>query len=60
MAGVTRALRPREEFARFFDGLGLVAPGVEIVHKWRPDLGEPVPGQDDGVIPEYGPVARER
>ncbi|MFF2203049.1 SAM-dependent methyltransferase [Streptomyces sp. NPDC058145] len=59
-AGVTLALRSREEFARFFDGLDLVEPGVEIVHKWHPELGEPVPGQDDGVIPGYGAVARKR
>ncbi|MGW5491829.1 SAM-dependent methyltransferase [Streptomyces olivaceoviridis] len=58
-AGVTLALRSREEFARFFSGLDLVDPGVEIVHKWHPDLGEPVPRQDDGVIPGYGTVARK-
>jgi hypothetical protein len=58
-AGVTLALRSREEFARFFDGLELVEPGVEVVHRWHPELGEPVPGQDDGVIPGYGAVARK-
>ncbi|CAM5337070.1 hypothetical protein GCM10010345_16030 [Streptomyces canarius] len=58
-AGVTLALRSREEFARFFTGLDVVDPGVEIVHKWHPDLGEPVPGQVDGVIPGYGAVARK-
>jgi len=58
-AGVTLALRSRDEFARFFHGLDLVAPGVEVVHQWRPELGEPVPGQDDGVIPGYGAVARK-
>ncbi|MFG2355753.1 SAM-dependent methyltransferase [Streptomyces sp. NPDC048521] len=59
-AGVTLALRSHAEFARFFDGLDLVDPGVEVVHKWHPELGEPVPGQDDGVIPGYGAVARKR
>ncbi|GHD84280.1 SAM-dependent methyltransferase [Streptomyces naganishii] len=58
-AGVTLALRSREQFTRFFDGLELVEPGVEVVHKWHPELGEPVPGQDDGVIPGYGAVARK-
>ncbi|MGI5510718.1 SAM-dependent methyltransferase [Streptomyces sp. CA-106131] len=58
-AGVTLALRSRVEFARFFDGLELVEPGVEVVHKWHPELGEPVPGQDDGVIPGYGAVGRK-
>ncbi|MFF3462978.1 SAM-dependent methyltransferase [Streptomyces sp. NPDC001984] len=58
-AGVTLALRSREEFTRFFDGLELVAPGVEGVHRWHPELGDPVPGQDDGVIPGYGAVGRK-
>lgn len=58
-AGVTLALRSREEFTRFFDGLELVDPGVEVPHHWHPELGEPVPGQDDGVIPGYGAVARK-
>jgi nucleotide-binding universal stress UspA family protein len=58
-AGVTLALRSRAEFTRFFDGLDLVEPGVEVPHRWHPELGEPVPGQDDGVIPGYGAVARK-
>ncbi len=32
-AGVTLALRSREELSRFFDGLQLVDPGVRIVHQ---------------------------
>ncbi|MFE6173917.1 SAM-dependent methyltransferase [Streptomyces sp. NPDC056464] len=58
-AGVTLALRSREEFARFFDGLELVEPGVQVPHQWHPELGEPVPGQDDGAIPGYGAVGRK-
>ncbi|PAZ12961.1 methyltransferase [Streptomyces sp. SA15] len=58
-AGVTLALRSREEFTRFFDGLELVEPGVEVPHRWHPELGEPVPGQDTGVIPGYGAVGRK-
>ncbi|MFD5712629.1 SAM-dependent methyltransferase [Streptomyces pharetrae] len=58
-AGVTLALRSRAEFTRFFDGLDLVDPGVAVVDKWRPELGEPVPGEDDGVIPGYGAVGRK-
>ncbi|SDC26956.1 SAM-dependent methyltransferase [Streptomyces prasinopilosus] len=58
-AGVTLALRSREEFTRFFDGLELVDPGVQVPHLWHPELGEPVPGQDDGVIPGYGAVGRK-
>ncbi|NJP49508.1 SAM-dependent methyltransferase [Streptomyces sp. SBST2-5] len=58
-AGVTLALRSREEFARFFTGLELVDPGIEVPHRWHPELGDPVPGQDDGVIPGYGAVGRK-
>ncbi|MFE4579075.1 SAM-dependent methyltransferase, partial [Streptomyces chartreusis] len=41
-AGVTLALRSRDEFTHFFDGLELVPPGVEVPHLWHPDLGDPV------------------
>ncbi|WP_416530888.1 SAM-dependent methyltransferase [Streptomyces coelicoflavus] len=58
-AGVTLALRSREEFTRFFTGLDLVEPGVEVPHRWHPELGDPVAGQEDGVIPGYGAVARK-
>ncbi|WP_371672220.1 SAM-dependent methyltransferase [Streptomyces sp. NBC_00289] len=58
-AGVTLALRSRREFARFFDALDLVEPGVEVPQLWHPELGEPVPGQDDGIIPGYGAVGRK-
>ncbi|GKQ38193.1 SAM-dependent methyltransferase [Streptomyces sp. A012304] len=58
-AGVTLALRSRAEFSRFFDGLDLVEPGVAVVPDWHPELGEPVPGQEDGVIPGYGAVGRK-
>ncbi|MGW2332794.1 SAM-dependent methyltransferase [Streptomyces sp. NPDC001685] len=58
-AGVTLALRSREEFTRFFDGLELVEPGVRVPHQWHPELGDPVPGQDDGIIPGYGAVGRK-
>ncbi|MGX1269298.1 SAM-dependent methyltransferase [Streptomyces phaeoluteigriseus] len=58
-AGVTLALRSREQFGRFFEGLELVEPGIAVVPEWHPELGEPVPGQEDGVIPGYGAVARK-
>ncbi|MET8831550.1 SAM-dependent methyltransferase [Streptomyces sp. NPDC004610] len=58
-AGITLALRSRTEFARFFSGLELVDPGVVVVNEWRRELGEPVPGEHDGIIPGYGAVARK-
>ncbi len=58
-AGVTLALRSREEFTRFFTGLDPVEPGVQVPHLWHPELGDPVAGQEDGVIPGYGAVAHK-
>ncbi|MGW2822527.1 SAM-dependent methyltransferase [Streptomyces sp. NPDC001443] len=58
-AGITLALRSRDEFGRFFRSLDLVEPGIAVVPEWHPELGEPVPGQEDGVIPGYGAVARK-
>ncbi|MEV0169837.1 SAM-dependent methyltransferase [Streptomyces sp. NPDC050803] len=58
-SGVGLTLRSREEFARFFDGLELVEPGIELPHRWHPELGDPVPGQDDGVMPGYAAVGRK-
>lgn len=57
--GITLALRSRDEVARFFDGLELVEPGVSQVTDWHAELGEPVPGQDDDVIPGYAAVGRK-
>ncbi|WP_151769615.1 SAM-dependent methyltransferase [Streptomyces abyssomicinicus] len=50
--------RGRDRFTRFFDGLELVEPGVVLAERWRPELGEPVPGQGDGVSSTYAGVAR--
>ncbi|MFD7663509.1 SAM-dependent methyltransferase [Streptomyces sp. NPDC059788] len=30
-------VRSKEEVLRFFDGLDLVSPGVEVAHRWMPD-----------------------
>lgn len=35
--GIDVTARTRDEFAEFFDGLDLVAPGLVPVHLWRPD-----------------------
>jgi hypothetical protein len=51
-----QTLRTRAEVTRFFDGLDLVPPGVVYVHEWRPDQGDPVPG--DGMS-AHGGVGRK-
>ncbi|MCF3962690.1 SAM-dependent methyltransferase [Streptomyces fuscigenes] len=52
--GVTLAPRDRTACARFFDGLGMVAPGLVTATQWH--RGEPVP--DPSEIGLYAGVAR--
>ncbi|MEU2155081.1 SAM-dependent methyltransferase [Streptomyces sp. NPDC019396] len=56
--GLTLRLRSREEFARFFNGLELVGPGVSLTADWHPELGEAVAVTGDEPIPGYAGVAR--
>jgi hypothetical protein len=39
-SGTPAKLRTREEFARFFEGLSLLDPGIAVGHRWRPDAGD--------------------
>ncbi|MFD7712538.1 SAM-dependent methyltransferase [Streptomyces sp. NPDC059786] len=58
-SGLTLAPRSRAAFTRFFEGLDLVEPGVVLAEQWHPELGEAVPGQEDGFAsPMYAAVAR--
>ena len=38
-SGTGAQARSKAEFARFFDGLELLPPGIEVPHRWRPDDG---------------------
>ncbi|WP_235486105.1 SAM-dependent methyltransferase, partial [Frankia sp. AvcI1] len=40
-SGVPMHLRTRAQVERFFDGLELVEPGLQVVHRWRPELADP-------------------
>ncbi|MGW8379085.1 SAM-dependent methyltransferase [Streptomyces sp. ODS28] len=40
-SGTPVQFRTRAEVTRFFDGLELLAPGVVVGHRWRPDGTEP-------------------
>ncbi|WGD41345.1 SAM-dependent methyltransferase [Streptomyces cathayae] len=57
--GLTMDMRSRERFARFFEGLEPVAPGIVAAEDWHPELGEPVPGQEDVRSGAYVAVARK-
>ncbi|WP_254910231.1 SAM-dependent methyltransferase [Micromonospora sp. NBS 11-29] len=50
-------LRGRDEFARFFDGLALVEPGICSVAEWRA-ADEPGPRPSVADVSMYGGVAR--
>ncbi|MFG3429480.1 SAM-dependent methyltransferase [Streptomyces californicus] len=50
--------RPRDEVARFFDGLEPVAPGLTPAHRWRPDNRRPPGPVTDRRAPLYAGVAR--
>jgi hypothetical protein len=54
---VTFQFRSRDEFARFFDGLELVEPGVTSVAHWRAD-GESQPRPTAAETAVHGTVAR--
>ena len=51
--------RTRTEFARFFDGLDLVKPGIRLVSDWRRDLAENGGPKRPPKAHVYGAVARK-
>jgi hypothetical protein len=55
--GVPVVARTHSEVERFFDGLELVTPGVQLVHRWRPEAAG-ADGPTDAQVSQYGGVAR--
>ncbi len=55
--------RTKEEFARFFDGLELLEPGIVVPQLWRPQIGECDIGTREAVgdrdVPVWAAVARK-
>ncbi|HEY3000917.1 MAG TPA: SAM-dependent methyltransferase [Kribbellaceae bacterium] len=49
--------RSSEQIARFFDGLSLTDPGVQVISAWRPDPSRSQPPPDQ--VAAYGAVARK-
>lgn len=50
--------RSKAEVRRFFEGLELVEPGLEVVHRWRPDeLDVGADALSDTDVPLYGGAA---
>ncbi|MFF9645068.1 SAM-dependent methyltransferase [Kitasatospora aureofaciens] len=57
-AGIEVYARSHAEVERFFAGLELDDPGVVLVNRWHPELGEPS-GEADGEVSVYGGVGRK-
>jgi hypothetical protein len=57
--GVTMRPRARADIARYFDGLDIVEPGLQVVHHWRPDPDETPAEIPDALVSMYGGVARK-
>jgi hypothetical protein len=51
-----QTLRTRAEFARFFEGLEMVDPGLVQVHQWRPEPGDDAPADATSA---HGGVGRK-
>lgn len=57
--GIPVQVRGHAEVRRFFDGLDLLEPGVEVPHRWRPDATSTDPGVTDAQVSLYVGVARK-
>ncbi|WP_052457007.1 SAM-dependent methyltransferase [Streptomyces sp. AcH 505] len=49
-SGISGQIRDRPEILRFFDGLEMLEPGLQVIHRWRPD-----PAPADPTSREDGP-----
>ena len=59
-AHVAYQARSRAEIERFADGLDIVAPGVELIDRWRPAPSDTVEDERPATpVPAYGLVARK-
>jgi hypothetical protein len=57
--GIPAQVRTADEVARFFDGLELLEPGVEVPHRWKPDADQPLADVTDAEASFYVGVARK-
>jgi hypothetical protein len=49
--------RTREQIDRFFDGLIMLPPGLQVISQWRPEPGTPLLSPQQVAV--YGAVARK-
>ncbi|MFG3258369.1 SAM-dependent methyltransferase [Streptomyces sp. NPDC048172] len=64
MDGGSAQVRSREEISRFFGGLELVEPGIEVPHRWHPDADTSqvtsIGDMDDALVSMWAGVAIKR
>lgn len=48
--GIQGKIRTKAEVERFFTGLELVEPGIEVPHRWHPELAAPDTGANTGDV----------
>jgi SAM-dependent methyltransferase len=53
--GIPAQARSADELARFFEGLDMVEPGIQLVNRWRPAPDTPT----EMIVPAYGGVGRK-
>ncbi|RMI33657.1 SAM-dependent methyltransferase [Nocardia stercoris] len=56
--GIPVSPRPKAEVERLFDGLELVEPGIEVIHRWR-NPGIEHPRSHDKKVSLYGGVGKK-
>lgn len=56
--GITMRVRSKPEVQRFFDGLEMVDPGLQVLNRWRPNAAEPST-ETDAAVSVYGGVGRK-
>ena len=59
-AGIRTKIRNHAEVAKFFDGLEVPAPGVDLISRWWPEPADsPFAALTDAEISSYGAVGRK-
>jgi hypothetical protein len=58
-SGVPAQVRSREEFARFFSGMELIEPGVQVATRWHPEPGQAA-DEDDKIALYVGVAQKNR
>jgi SAM-dependent methyltransferase len=59
-SGVTMQVRSHPEIERFFAGLDMIEPGLQVLPQWRPDPADEPSTASDTQVSVYGGVARKQ